>query len=202
MGQRYQKLKAMSKQQTNKSRGNQFSSIALRLGAIAVFLLTSAASCKHKQYLTGYFSWDEFQKKAAWDVFVDEKYKPREATLDSIQALSIHDSLRVNIFLGTYCSDSKHWVPRFFKMKDRLPVNEVNIISLDTTKVDEKGMAKAAGVEKGSGEPNKKIVGKVTKAQLKEIAEMKLPDLNTTDVEQAMKIIAGTAKNMGIEVKG
>ncbi len=63
-------------------------------------------------------------------------------------------------------------------------------------------LRKAAGVEKGSGEPNKKIVGKVTKAQVKEIAEMKLPDLNTTDIEQAMKIIAGTAKNMGIEVKG
>ncbi|MBX4201243.1 50S ribosomal protein L11 [Candidatus Parcubacteria bacterium] len=63
-------------------------------------------------------------------------------------------------------------------------------------------LKKAAGIEKGSGEPNKKNVGKVTKAQLKEIAEKKLKDLNTTDVEQAMKIIAGTAKNMGIEVKG
>ena len=61
---------------------------------------------------------------------------------------------------------------------------------------------KAAGVEKGSGEPNKKMVGKITKAQLKEIAEMKMPDLNTTDIEQAMKVVAGTAKNMGIEVKG
>ena len=60
---------------------------------------------------------------------------------------------------------------------------------------------KAAGVEAGSGEPNKKIVGKITKAQLKEIAEMKIADLNTTDIEQAMKLITGTAKNMGIEVK-
>lgn len=60
---------------------------------------------------------------------------------------------------------------------------------------------KAAGVERGSGEPNKKIVGRITKAQLREIAQMKLPDLNTTDVEQAMKIIAGTAKNSGIEIK-
>lgn len=62
-------------------------------------------------------------------------------------------------------------------------------------------LKKAAGIEKGSGEPNKKIVGKVTKAQLKEIAQTKLPDLNTTDIEQAMKVIAGTAKNMGIEVE-
>jgi large subunit ribosomal protein L11 len=63
-------------------------------------------------------------------------------------------------------------------------------------------LKKAAGIERGSGEPNKKMVGKVTKDQLREIATMKLPDLNTTDVEQAMKVIAGTAKNMGIEVKG
>ena len=62
-------------------------------------------------------------------------------------------------------------------------------------------IAKAAGVEKGSGAPNKTKVGKITKAQLKEIAEKKMPDLNTTDIEQAMKIIAGTAKNMGIEIK-
>jgi len=62
-------------------------------------------------------------------------------------------------------------------------------------------LKKAAGIEKGSGVPNKTKVGKVTKAQLKEIAEKKMPDLNTADVEQAMKIIAGTAKNMGIEVK-
>jgi len=60
---------------------------------------------------------------------------------------------------------------------------------------------KAAGVEKGSGVPNKNKVGKITKAQLREIAEKKLPDLNTTDIEQAMKIIEGTARNMGIEVK-
>lgn len=61
-------------------------------------------------------------------------------------------------------------------------------------------LKKAAGIEKGSGVPNKTKVGKITKAQLKEIAEKKLPDLNTTDIEQAMKIVEGTAKNMGIDV--
>jgi large subunit ribosomal protein L11 len=60
---------------------------------------------------------------------------------------------------------------------------------------------KAIGIEKGSGVPNKTKVGKITKAQLAEIAKKKMPDLNTTDLEQAIKIIAGTAKNMGIEVK-
>lgn len=59
----------------------------------------------------------------------------------------------------------------------------------------------AAGLEKGSGEPNKKKVGTVTKAQLKEIAEQKMEDLNANDVDAAMEIIAGTARSMGIEVK-
>jgi large subunit ribosomal protein L11 len=61
-------------------------------------------------------------------------------------------------------------------------------------------LKKAAGIEKGSGEPNKKKVGKITKAQLREIAQKKLPDLNTNDIEKAMKIIEGQAKNMGIEI--
>ena len=60
---------------------------------------------------------------------------------------------------------------------------------------------KAIGIEKGSGTPNKTKVGKITKAQLREIAEKKMPDLNTKDIERAIKIIAGTAKNMGVEVK-
>ena len=59
----------------------------------------------------------------------------------------------------------------------------------------------AAGLEKGSGEPNKKKVGTVTKAQLKEIAAQKMDDLNANDVEAAMEVVAGTARSMGIEVK-
>jgi len=62
-------------------------------------------------------------------------------------------------------------------------------------------LKKAAAIEKGSGVPNKTKVAKITKAQLKEIAQKKMPDLNTADVDQAMKIIAGTAKNMGIEIE-
>lgn len=59
----------------------------------------------------------------------------------------------------------------------------------------------AAGLEKGSGEPNKKKVGTVTRAQLKQIAEQKMGDLNANDVEAAMEIIGGTARSMGIEIK-
>jgi len=61
-------------------------------------------------------------------------------------------------------------------------------------------LKKAAGIEKGSGVPNKKKVGKVTKAQIREIAERKMSDLNANGVEQAMKIIEGTARSMGLTV--
>ena len=60
---------------------------------------------------------------------------------------------------------------------------------------------KAAGVKKASANGSKTIVGSITKDQLRQIAETKLPDLNAYTVEEAMKIIAGTAKNMGIEIK-
>lgn len=61
-------------------------------------------------------------------------------------------------------------------------------------------LKKAAGVEKGSGEPNKKKVGKITKEDLRKIAEKKMDDLNTSNIEAAEKTIAGTARNMGIEL--
>jgi large subunit ribosomal protein L11 len=61
---------------------------------------------------------------------------------------------------------------------------------------------KAAKIEKGSGNPKLNKVGSITRAQLKEIAETKMPDLNANDVEMAMNIIEGTARNMGVEVKG
>ncbi len=61
-------------------------------------------------------------------------------------------------------------------------------------------LKKAAGIQKGSSNPLKEKVGKITKAQLREIAEKKLPDLNTDDIEMAMKIIAGSAKSMGIDI--
>ena len=60
---------------------------------------------------------------------------------------------------------------------------------------------KAIGQPKGSGEPNKNKIGTLTKAQLREIAETKMPDLNANDVEAAMKTIAGTARNMGVKVE-
>ena len=60
----------------------------------------------------------------------------------------------------------------------------------------------AIGLDKGSGEPNRNKVGKITKAQVRQIAEQKMPDLNAHDVEAASKIIEGTARSMGVEVTG
>ncbi|MDT7870891.1 MAG: 50S ribosomal protein L11 [Thermocrinis sp.] len=63
-------------------------------------------------------------------------------------------------------------------------------------------LKKAAKVQKGSGDPKKQKVGKITVEQLREIAKMKLKDMNTTDLNAAMRTIAGTAKSMGIEIEG
>jgi large subunit ribosomal protein L11 len=60
---------------------------------------------------------------------------------------------------------------------------------------------KAAGISKGSGEPNREKVGSITRAQLEEIVTAKQKDLNANDMDQAVKIIAGTARSMGVEVK-
>ncbi len=62
-------------------------------------------------------------------------------------------------------------------------------------------ITRALGVEKGSGKPNSSKIGKLSKAQLKEIAEAKMQDLNANDLDAAMKIIAGTARSMGVDIK-
>nr|YP_010471037.1 50S ribosomal protein L11 [Synarthrophyton patena]UVF62866.1 50S ribosomal protein L11 [Synarthrophyton patena] len=62
-------------------------------------------------------------------------------------------------------------------------------------------LIKAAGIIKGSGLPNSQIVGCISKSQLKDIASVKIPDLNTNNLSKAMLIVAGTAKNMGIQIK-
>jgi large subunit ribosomal protein L11 len=63
-------------------------------------------------------------------------------------------------------------------------------------------LKKAAGIEKGSGEPNKTKVGKVTKKQVRDIATLKLPDLNTTNLESAIRTVEGAARSMGLTVEG
>jgi len=62
-------------------------------------------------------------------------------------------------------------------------------------------LKKAAGIEKGSGEPNKRKVGKISRKDLERIARIKMKDLNAYDIDKAVKIIEGTAKNMGLEIE-
>lgn len=120
----------------------------MRLFTLLLIAAVLLPACKHKQYLKGYYSYEQYQKEAKWKRFVDDRYHPKEAVLDSIAALGIQDSLRMEIYLGSYCHDSKREVPRFYRFREHMPVNQIEIICLDTTKIDEKGMAKAAGVQK------------------------------------------------------
>ncbi|HEU0172676.1 MAG TPA: 50S ribosomal protein L11, partial [Blastocatellia bacterium] len=62
-------------------------------------------------------------------------------------------------------------------------------------------LKKAAKIEKGSGKPNREKIGTITRAQIEEIAKTKLPDLNTTNLESAIRTVEGTAKSLGLEVK-
>ena len=63
-------------------------------------------------------------------------------------------------------------------------------------------LKKAANIAKGSGEPNKNKVGKVTMKDVREIAQLKMPDLNASDIDAAVKIVMGTARSMGVEIEG
>lgn len=113
-----------------------------------VVLLLLGIGCKDKQYLVGYFSYEEYQEVCKWDNFVDEKYTPKEKWLDSLRSLDIDRKLSMQLFLGSYCPDSKKWVPRYYALAPELPVANVEIISVDTTKKDEKGLWKAVDLKK------------------------------------------------------
>ncbi len=113
-----------------------------------VVLLLLGIGCKDKQYLVGYYSYEEYQEVCKWDKFVDEKYTPKEKWLDSLRSLDMDRKLSMQLFLGSYCPDSKKWVPRYYALAPELPVANVEIISVDTTKKDEKGLWKAVDLKK------------------------------------------------------
>ncbi|MEM0996650.1 MAG: thioredoxin family protein [Bacteroidota bacterium] len=120
--------------------------VKLLLAPLLCLLLM--VSCKEKQYIVGYYNYAQFQKDCHWDYFVDEKYQARERWADSLASLNDPDSVRLQLFLGCYCGDSRKWVSRFYALKPQLPVSSVEIISVDTTKKDEKGYAEAVGIKK------------------------------------------------------
>lgn len=117
------------------------------LGFLGAFVLLMSA-CKEKQYLVGYYTYEDYQKVCKWEKFVDKEYTPKEKWMDSLQTVQTESPLDVKLFLGSYCPDSKKWVPRFYGLKDQLPIGQVEIISVDTTKKDEKGLWKAVKLEK------------------------------------------------------
>ena len=110
-----------------------------------MLLCLSLCSC-HKQYLRGYYSRETFFSACEWKTKVDSNYKAQPRWMDSLETLKCRPDVR--IYLGTYCPDSKKWVPRFFALQDSLPVGNLSIISVDTTKKDEKGLAIADSIKK------------------------------------------------------
>jgi hypothetical protein len=123
-----------------------FNQLMVFLAVITITLVFS--SCKQKQYLTGYYDYEGFSKACKWDYYLDEKYKPKEKWADSLSTIQAKDSLHLQIFLGCYCGDSKKWVPRFFSMQPDLPISRIEIISVDTTKKDEKNLSESVGLKK------------------------------------------------------
>lgn len=107
--------------------------------------ILSMSSC-HKQYLRGHFTVEEFLDSAEWKVKIDEKYEPREKWMDSLDQVT--DNHDVRMYVGTYCPDSKKWVPRLLKLRSELPIGELDVISVDTTKKDAEGLAEADNIEK------------------------------------------------------
>lgn len=112
---------------------------------ILLGMLISVIGCQ-KQYLVGYYDKDEFLQACEWKTKVNDKYKPKAQYMDSIAG--IRDSAKVKLFLGTFCPDSKRLVPKFFAILPDLPVSDLQIISVDTTKKDERGMAQTVGLKK------------------------------------------------------
>ena len=100
----------------------------------AIVIITLFLSCKN-QYLTGYYTRDQ----------LNEKYKPDPIYLDSLKSLK--DSIDVKLFLGTWCSDSRKLIPKFFKIQNDLKISDLQIISVDTTKKDEKGWFKTHAID-------------------------------------------------------
>lgn len=106
---------------------------------ILLLVVLLPLGCKN-YYLRGYYSKEEFIRQCHWKKPIAEKYKPEQAYMDSLR--TIKDSVDLKLFLGTWCSDSRKWVARFWKIQPQLPVRKIEIVSVDTTKIDEKGQMK------------------------------------------------------------
>jgi thiol-disulfide isomerase/thioredoxin len=119
---------------------------SLILLILILFLLLT--SC-HKQYLSAYLTEEEYLKQVQWKTKIDTTYKVKKANPEKLKALSeIRDSVETLIFFGTWCSDSKKWIPRLLSIKENLPIKKYTFVAIDTTKKDEKLWVKQYGVKK------------------------------------------------------
>lgn len=113
---------------------------------LLLFAGTISLSSCHKQYLRGHFTVEEFLDSAEWKVKIDEKYTPKAQWMDSLE--QVGGPYAVRIYAGTYCPDSKKWVPRLLGLRKDLPLADMEVISMDTTKKDAEGLAQADKIEK------------------------------------------------------
>lgn len=120
--------------------------ISTSLIVLTLFLTLNAC---HKQYLSAYLTEEEYLKQVQWKTKIDTAYKIKKANPEKLKALSeVKDSVEALIFFGTWCSDSKKWIPRLLSIKEQLPIKKYTFVAIDTTKKDEKLWVKQYGVKK------------------------------------------------------
>jgi thiol-disulfide isomerase/thioredoxin len=108
------------------------------LWLICLGCLGLATACKN-HYLRGYYSRAEFLDSCRWQHPVDTRYRAQAQWMDSLRSIP-HDSAEVILFLGTWCSDSRKLVPKFLALQDSLPIRQLQIVAVDTTKRDSMGL--------------------------------------------------------------
>ncbi|MCS7251101.1 MAG: 50S ribosomal protein L11 [Anaerolineae bacterium] len=107
--------------------------------------------------------------------------------------------VNIGMFCKEYNARTAHMVGQIVPVEVTIYTDGSFTMELKTPPVSDL-LRRAAGIEKGSSEPNRQIVGRITRQQLREIAELKMRDLNTENIEAAMQMIAGTARSMGIQI--
>lgn len=120
--------------------------VSLSLVVLVLFLYLTAC---HKQYLSAYLTEEEYLKQVKWKTKIDTHYKVKKANPEKLKALSqLKDSVEVLVFFGTWCSDSRKWIPRMLSIKESLPIKKYTFVAIDTTKKDEKLWTKQYGIKK------------------------------------------------------
>ncbi|MCS7077604.1 MAG: thioredoxin family protein [Bacteroidia bacterium] len=124
------------------------SCVKIRAIFLLILVYTLLSGC-NKQYLSAYLTEDEYLRQVKWKIKIDTNYKYKKANPEILRSLSqIQDSINVIIFFGTWCSDSRKWIPKLLSIKESLPIKKYEFIAVDTTKKDEKLWTRKYGVKK------------------------------------------------------